>query len=148
MTKFKTLLVIATMAVALPMGTSAIAQQYPLVGGEYTDMTGITIKDGGGLAYAEWLASEWQADQEFAKSQGWISDYKIYASVNPRDDEPDLYLVITYPSVPDAAESERRSDAYLAWKSKTDAQLEAASANRAEFRTVRGSMMLQEYRPR
>lgn len=148
MTKFKTLLAVASMAVALPMATSAMAQQFPLVAGEYTDMTGITIKDGGGLAYAEWLASEWRADQEFAKSQGWISDYKIYASVNRRDGEPDLYLVITYPSVPDATVSEQRSDAYLAWKRTTDAQLEAASANRAEFRTVRGSMMLQEYRPR
>jgi hypothetical protein len=150
MTKFKTMLAAATMAVTISLAAPvpAMAQEFPLVAGEYTDMSAITIKDGGGMAYAEFLASEWVANQEFAKSQGWISDYKIYANVDARDGEPDLYLTVTYPSVPDAAENERRGAAYRAWRSKTDAQLEAESSDRAEFRTQRGSMMLQEYRPR
>nr|WP_156167362.1 hypothetical protein [Aurantiacibacter marinus] len=123
----------------------AAAQDFPLVGGEYTSMTGITIEDGGGLAYANYLASEWARNQEFAKSNGWISDYRIYSNVDARDGEPDLYLMVTYPSVPDAAESERRGNEYRAWREMTDAQMEAAAGDRAEYRTVRGTMVLQEY---
>lgn len=135
-----------TVPMALP--SAVAAQEFPLVGGEYSNMTGITIKDGGGLAYAEYLATAWAANQEFAKSQGWITSYKIYSNVDARDGEPDLYLVVTYPSVPDAAEGERRNKAYREWSEKTEAQLQAESGNRAEFRTVRGTMMLQEWMPR
>ena len=139
---------VALVAAPLALPTAAAAQEFPLVGGAYSDLTGITIKDGGGGAYAEYLATAWAANQEFAKSQGWISDYKIFSNVNARDGEPDLYLMVTYPSVPDAAEGERRSNAYRAWAQKSDAQLEAEAGNRAEFRTVRGEMMLQEWTKR
>lgn len=147
----KTMMMAASVAlIAAPMAlpTAATAQEFPLVGGQYSDITGITVKDGGGLAYASYLADQWVKNQEFAKSQGWITDYRIYANVNGRDGEPDLYLVVTYPSVPDAAEGERRSAAYRAWAKKTETQLAAENGNRAEFRTVRGSMMLQEWTKR
>lgn len=146
----KNLMLATAIMVASPvmLTTAAVAQEFPLAGGEYSDMTGITIKDGGGMAYATYLAGEWVKEQEFAKSQGWISDYKIYSNVDARDGEPDLYLMVTYPSVPDAAEGERRGEVYRAWAKKTDAQLAAEAGNRAEFRTIRGEMMLQEWTKR
>ncbi len=143
----KTMMMAASVAlVALP--TIASAQDFPLVGGEYSDMTGITVKDGGGMAYATYLADQWVKNQEFAKSQGWISDYRIFRNVDARDGEPDLYLMVTYPSVPNAAENERRGKVYREWAKKTDAQLRQEAGNRAEFRTERGTMMLQEWSKR
>ncbi len=143
----KTMMMAASVAlVALP--TIASAQDFPLVGGEYSDMTGITVKDGGGMAYATYLADQWVKNQEFAKSQGWISDYRIFRNVDARDGEPDLYLMVTYPSVPTAAENERRGKVYREWAKKTDAQLRQEAGNRAEFRTERGTMMLQEWSKR
>ena len=146
----KNLMLATAVMVASPvmLTTAAAAQEFPLKGGEYSDMTGITVKDGGAMAYAEYLATTWAANQEFAKSQGWITDYRIFSNVDARDGEPDLYLMITYPSVPDAAENERRAKAYRAWAKKTDAQLRQEAGNRAEFRTERGSMMLQEWTKR
>lgn len=147
----KTIMMAASVAlVSAPMAlpTVAAAQESPLVRGEYSDLSGITVKDGGGLAYAEYLATTWVANQEFAKSQGWISDYKMFANVDARDGEPDLYLMVTYPSVPDAAEGERRGKVYREWAKKTDAQLRKEAGNRAEFRTTRGTMMLQEWTKR
>lgn len=140
---------LAAMAMTLPFAAPLAAQEFPLVGGEYVVMTGIEIKDGeGGLKYAEYLAGEWKRNSEYAKSQGWITDYGIYANVNGRDGEPDIYLVTQFASMPDAAEQQRRDKAYDAWSKTNYQQQAAASGNRAEYRTVTGSMLLQEYKPR
>lgn len=147
----KTMMMAASVAlVATPMAlpTVAAAQEWPFVGGEYSEMTGIFIKDGGSLKYAQYIANEWARDQEFAKSQGWITGYKMYHNVNAREGEPTIYLVVTFPSIPDAAENERRSKAYDAWSKKTIAENEAAAGDRAEYRTVMGEMLLQEFKKR
>lgn len=146
----KSLMLATAVAFASPvvLTTAAAAQEWPFIGGEYSTMTGIFIKDGGSYKYAQYLATEWARDQEFAKSQGWISDYKMYGNVNPRDGEPSIYLVVTFPSIPDAAEDERRAKAYDAWSKKTIAQSEAEAGNRAEYRTVMGAMLLQEFKKR
>lgn len=144
----KTALLAATIALAVPAATPAIAQDYPLKPGEYVQMNGIYVKDGSDLKYAEWLATEWKRFQEYSKSQGWISDYGIYANINPREGEPNIYLVVQFASIPDAAEQERRDKAFDKWSRTTVAEQVAASGNRAEYRTVISSMLLQEYMPR
>ena len=50
--------------------SSAYAQDYPFMGGDYWEVTGIDIKDGGDLKYANWLATEWKKNSDFAKSKG------------------------------------------------------------------------------
>lgn len=140
---------LAAMTMTLPFAAPAAAQEFPLAAGEYVEMTGIEVEDGeGGLKYAEYLAGEWKRNSEYAKSQGWISGYAIYANVNGRDGEPDIYLVTQFASLPDAAEGERRNKAYEAWAKTNYQQQAAASGNRAEYRTVKGSMLLQEWKSR
>jgi hypothetical protein len=78
-------------ASTIMMSGSVLAEEWPLVGGDYWEVTGIDIHDGGGFKYAKWLATEWRKDLEFAKSKGWIKDYMIMANVHARSDEPDLY---------------------------------------------------------
>jgi hypothetical protein len=140
---------LATMAMTLPLATPLAAQEFPLAPGQYVQMNGIDVEDGeGGLKYAQWLATEWKRFQEYAKSQGWITNYGIYANVNARPGEPDLYLVTNFASLPDAAEQERRDRAFDAWSKTTVQEQAAASGNRATYRTVVSSMLLQEYKPR
>jgi hypothetical protein len=45
--------------------------EWPLVGGDYWDVTGVEIKDGGSWEYANWLATEWRKNEEFSKAQ-WV----------------------------------------------------------------------------
>ena len=80
--------------IASPMmlAAPAIADEFPLVAGDYTSLTGIYVEDGGSMAYAKFLAGEWAKNQEFAISKGWISGYNIYSnncllytSPSPRD---------------------------------------------------------------
>lgn len=147
--KFKTLLTAAALAVTVPLATPAAAQEFPLQPGEYVSMSGIDLKDGeGSLKYADYLANDWKRFQEYAKSQGWITGYAIYANVNAREGEPDIYLITQFASLPDAAEQERRDAAFDAWSDTNFQDQAAASGNRAEYRTVMGSMLLQEYTPR
>lgn len=146
----KRMMIATTMLVAAPMAlpTVAAAQEFPMVAGDYSDVSGIFVKDGGAFKYATYLATQWTEYQEYAKSQGWISDYKIYINENPRDGEPTIYLMSTFSSMPNAAEAERRNKAFDAWSKKTAEQQISESGNRAEYRTFKSSMLLREYKVR
>lgn len=143
---------IRNMVSVLALGASAVAmsgaanaaEQWPLAFGDYWEVTGVDVKDGGGLQYAQFLAGEWKDNLEFSKSQGWIKDYKIFSNVHARSGEPDLYLVTITESIVSAAEGDKRFDAFQAWKKKTIQQMQSESGNRAEYREVMSDSLLQE----
>ena len=56
-------------------GTAVAEDEWPFVPGDYWEVTGIDLADGGAYKYARWLATEWKKDLEFVKSKGWIKDY-------------------------------------------------------------------------
>lgn len=148
MLKLKTLAAAAVMAVTLPLAAPAAAQEFPLEPGDYAEVSGIFVNDGAEFKYAQHLVDVWVANLEFSKSQGWVTDYKIYVNVNPREGEPNIYLMTTFARLPDAAEQERRN---AAWREFTQASVEqqiSESGDRAEYRTVQSSLLLQEYTPR
>ena len=150
MKMMKNVMIAAAMMITAPLAlpATAMAQESPLVAGEYADVGGIFVKDGASLKYAMHLATNWKKNQDFAKSQGWITDYKIYINEYPRNGEPNVYLMTTFASMPDTAEEARRTKAYEAWAKTTFGQREAESGNRAEYRTVMSSMLLREYKVR
>lgn len=118
----RTALLLCTSVVA---PTAAQASDCPMVPGDFREITGVHLKDGGGLAHAKFLASQWKADQEFARSKGWIKGWiKGYT-----------ILSNSYP---------RKGDEYLAWKKKTDAQLSKESADRVEIREIESNELRQE----
>jgi hypothetical protein len=127
----------------------ALGQNSPFTGGEYLTVASITIDDGHTLEYENYLAGQWRANQEFAKSQGWISSYEVLNNVNKREGEPDLILVTRYRAMPDGAEGERRAEALRAHLRQTDTQMDTASGTRARYRHVLGSQLWQvmNFRP-
>ncbi len=96
-------LAMALVATTMTMATSAFAEKWPLAGGDYWSVTGIKVHDGGDYKYAQWLATEWKKNAEFAKSKGWIKGYKILSNDYPRANEPDLYLVRIHENVVSAS---------------------------------------------
>ncbi len=146
----KKLMIATAMLVTTPMAlpTVAAAQEFPMVAGDYSQVSGIFVKDGGAFKYATHLATKWVDVQEFAKSKGWISDYKILINEYPRDGEPTIYLMTTFSRMADAAEGERRNKEYDAYMKSSAEQQIAESGNRAEYRTVQSSMLLREYKVR
>lgn len=137
-------MLVAAAATTIAFAAPASAQQFPLTGGEYWEVTAVDVEDGHGITYANWLASEWRKFNDYAKSQGWISDYDILVNVHNRSDEGDFYLITKYKSLPDGAEQERRNAAFRQAMQRSDAQLSAESGSRAKYRNVMGTMLLQE----
>ncbi len=140
----KSTVVVLAGPLALALASPASAQEWPLAPGDYSEITGIDIADGGDLEYAKFVATQWVANQKHAISQGWIKSYNIYYNVHRRHGEPSMYLSVTFAKLADAAEQEKREKAYLDYMKRSQAQLETESGNRAKFRTVLGTMLLQE----
>jgi hypothetical protein len=131
--------------VMLAMSLPAAAQdEYPYKEGSYWQVTGIHVKDGAALKYANHLATKWNSSMAFGKQQGWMKDYYVLANEYPREGEPDLYLVTVFDQMPDAAESERRGKAWREYMKATIQQLDKESGDRAEYRTIGGDMLLRE----
>lgn len=135
----------AVLAASLVLAWAApvSAQNYPLDPGDYVEVGAITIDDGHSLDYANFLAGQWRERQEFAKSQGWISSYEVMQNVNPRHGEPDIILITRFKSMPDAAEQKRREAVMRDHAKQSDAQMDAASGERAKYRHVMGSTLWQ-----
>lgn len=126
------------------VSSPAMAQNYPFMPGDYEEVAMIEVSDGAGLEYANYLATTWRKNQEFAKSKGWITGYQVLSNVNNRPGEPDLYLVTSFSSMPDGAEDERRNQAYRDFMKQSDAEMAAASGDRAKYRKVLGSFLLRQ----
>ena len=130
-----------TLAFALP--TAAAAQEDPFIGGDYVEVTGVKIDDGHYLDYASFLSGYYKAQEEFAIKQGWETSWEVLANVHPREGEPDLYLVRRYRNLPDGVEGDKRAAQIRAEVKMSDAQMAAASGDRAKFRHIMSSQLLQ-----
>jgi len=129
----------------LAVATPTLAQEEnPWKQGNYWNVSGIHVKDGSGLKYAQFLASSWVKNQEFAKSQGWISNYLVLSNPYPREGEPDLYLIQVFASMPSSDEADKRAQAWREFNKKTAAQLQAESGARADYRTSGSELLLRE----
>jgi hypothetical protein len=132
-------------ALALAVSLPATAQdENPWKAGNYWNVSGIHVKDGGGLKYAQYLANEWVRTQEYAKSQGWISDYMVLSNTHPREGEPNLYLITISPSLASSDEADKRGRMMREFNKTTIAQMNAQSAGRTEIREVGGQMQLRQ----
>jgi len=130
----------ATFAFAVP----AVAQELPVTSGDYWDVGAISVDDGHFPDYVDFLAGEYRKRNDFAKSKGWIKGYRILSNVNPRDGEPDLYLVTIFDHMTTPAEDIQREKEMNTFMAQTTRQGAAGSGHRATYRKLRGDMLLQE----
>ena len=137
---------LAASAAFLAFATPAGAQdEFPLTPGEWVEIGMIDVEDGHTLDYANHLAGIWKSGQEYAKQQNWITDYEVLVNAYPRDGEPDVYLITRFNQFDTPEEAEMHDQQYREHMQRTIAQLESESGDRAEYRTVLGSMLLRKY---
>ena len=120
------------------------AQDLPLVGGDYWDVTSIKIDDGHFGDYADFLAGQFRKENDFAKSKGWIKAYYIFSNNNNRADEADLYLVTVSDHVATPAEQIARSKELNAYMATDDRKQLAGSGQRATYRKIMADQLLQQ----
>lgn len=135
-------------ALTLAVPATAWAQNNPFIGGDYVEVTGVSVDDGHNLDYATFLTGFYRAQEQFAISQGWETSWEIMRNVNKRKGEPDLFLVRRYKSLPDGAEGDRRAAMVREQVRMSDAEMAAASGDRAKFRHIESNMLLQVLRIR
>ena len=132
----------AALSFAAPAAVSA-QSEWPIEPGDYVEVSMIDIEDGHTLEYANHLAGDWKRSSEYAKSQGWITDYQIWSNEFPRAGEADIWLVTWLPRLADKDEALRREKAFNAYMQTTAAKQEAASGKRATYRKLAGSMLMR-----
>ena len=74
----------------------------------FWDVAAVSVDDGHFPDYVDFLAGEFRKRNDFAMSKGWIKGYHILSNNNPRDGEPDLYLVTIFDHVTTPAEDIQR----------------------------------------
>ena len=130
----------AMMMFAVP----ATAQDFPVKGGDYWTVAEITVDDGHFGDYADHLAGLYRKSMDFQKSKGWIKASYILANVNKRSNEPDLYLVTIADRPTTPAEDEARAKETNAFLQSSARQGDKQSGERAKYRKLGGSQLLQE----
>jgi hypothetical protein len=76
--------------------TGAFAQERPYTEGPVVNVAGIRTEYGMFDEYMKFLAGPWKQEQEAMKKAGLILNYEVM-QVEPRgENDPDIYLVITY----------------------------------------------------
>ena len=145
MIKNKLLMAAAAACLAMAVPQVATAQSaWPIVNGDFVEVGMIKVDDGHALDYANFLATTWRKSSDFSKAQGWITNYQIWYNINPRDGEGNIYLVTWFPKMATPAEDDAREAAYSKHMAMTEAEMQAASGKRAEYRKNVGSMLFRE----
>jgi hypothetical protein len=138
------MMIAALGAAAFAFATPAIAQDFPVTGGDYWTVAEISIDDGHFGDYADHLAGLYRKSMDFQKKKGWIKSSYILANVNKRAGEPDLYLVTIADRPTTPAEDEARAKETNAYLQSSARQGDVQSGERAKYRKLGGSMLLQE----
>lgn len=132
-------LMIAAAALAVLAATPAAAQRSSMRPGPLWTAARIYVEDGQMPNYMDYLTKTWIGLQDYSKAQGWLLEYHVLQSVNPRDGEPNIILLTRFNDFPSAAETDRRND--LGLDSHGAA---AASGERSKMRKQMGSVMYRE----
>lgn len=136
--------ILGAAALVIVVTTPAISQQSSVKPGDQWTAARIDVEEGQYENYMDYLTKTWIPNQEFAKSQGWISGYHVLDSTNPRDGEPDIILITRFTDTPSVAEMERRNKIVNERMKSDDHGQDAASGQRNKMRKLMGSVLYRE----
>jgi hypothetical protein len=94
--------------------------------------------------YMKFVSTTWKAEQEALKAKGLVLDYKVLAPQDPRDNEPDLILMIEYKNM---AAFDVPLDDLDAVTKKLSGSITAANkayADRETIRVEKGTLLTRE----
>ena len=142
----KRLAVLALILAAAMTAMPAVAQDHSRgwETGNVVQVTEVHIKDGMFNAYINDLNNVWRKFLEAQMEDGDVVSYGMYGNANAREDEPDLYLTVTFKNWAAFDRGveyfENLSDEILGGMEET----RTANVNRGELRTLGSTYNLQE----
>lgn len=123
---------------------AAIADDHAYTDGPVVNVASIRTEYGKFDDYMKFLDTTWKAEQEAAKKAGYIVSYKVI-TVQPRgDNDPDLYLVVTYKNWAALDDATAKGDAIAKQVEGSLSASNEASVSRGKIRRVLGSWTGQE----
>jgi len=123
---------------------TAIADDHAFTEGPVVNVASIRTENGKFDDYMKYLDTTWKAEQEAAKKAGYVISYKVI-NVEPRgEDDPDLYLVVTYKNWAALDDSTAKGDAIAKQVEGTLSAANDSAVNRGKIRRVLGSWTGQE----
>jgi hypothetical protein len=123
---------------------AAIADDHAYTDGPVVNVASIRTENGKFDDYLKYLDTTWKAEQEAGKKAGYIISYKVI-TVEPRsEDDPDLYLVVTYKNWAALDDATAKGDAIAKQVEGTLAASNDAAVSRGKIRRVLGSFTGQE----
>jgi hypothetical protein len=133
----------AVTCVALIAGT-ALADDHPYTEGPVVNMQAVRTEYGKFDDYMSYLNSTWKQEQEAGKKAGYILSYKVL-QVEPRaENDPDLYLVVTFKNWAALDGALAKADAIFKQVLGSVAASNQGAVDRSKIRRVLGSTTMQE----
>jgi len=143
--------VLSSAAIALLIGASGASAAPAKPNGDHAYTQGsvwkisyVLTKPGRFDDYINDMARVFERFQEAQKAKGRVLSYKVLRLADARDNEPNLILMVEYPSfavldTPDAVWDEARKEIFGSMKN-----LDGAAIDREAVRTLRGDVYAQE----
>jgi hypothetical protein len=78
------------------IGTIALADDHAFTEGPVSQVSSIRTVEGHFDDYMAWIDNVWKKEQEAAKKAGYIIGYEVFQATPRGENDPDLYLMITY----------------------------------------------------
>jgi hypothetical protein len=123
---------------------AALADDHAYTDGPVVNVAAIRTENGKFDDYMKYLDTTWKAEQEAAKKAGYTISYKVI-NVEPRgENDPDLYLVVTYKNWAALDDATAKGDAIAKQVEGTLSASNDAAVNRGKIRRVLGSWTGQE----
>ncbi len=144
MKMMKTLYAGAALLFAATMAVPAAAQEWPTKDGSVWVASRIDVLPGQGIAYLDYLATEWKKEMEFYKAEGIVRSYRVMRTNHARQGEPDIVLLVEYKDYISLAERQAVGQRFNAAMGTNARQRAPRNAERDKIRTTIGSTEYQE----
>lgn len=112
--------------------------------GPVWDYAAVKTKDGHFDDYMKWISTSWKNQEEQLKQAGVILDYKVLVATDPRNNEPDIYLVQEYKNMAAFDTPRAQQYAMFARISGPLAKTNQEQAERGAIRSLMGDVMVRE----
>jgi hypothetical protein len=123
---------------------TAFAQERTYTEGPVTVVTSVRVATGQEEAYLAWLQASWKKNMEAQKEAGIILSYSVQRIMPRTLEDPNLYLVVTYPNMASFdGLSERTEPVADKALGNTQAERDKAIADRGAMRTILGSQLMR-----
>lgn len=132
---------------AIAAATAFAQDTLPYKDGPVIIVTSVRTQPGKFNEYFRYLSGPYSQIMERAKKQGILNDYRFYGAQPKSPDDPDLYIVETYPNM---AVFDGLSDKMTVISNQVFGSLkeaDQADANREEIRKILGNEMIRELVP-